>query len=290
MNESSSRLGLISIWPTGTQALDAQLTDRGYHPDTHTNPPPMTPAIAEYAITAFTRRGDIVLDPDCGTGTTIVEALRAGRHAIGLSTHRRWHVARANVTAVKARGAPGDGMVLLRRPSTMAAVQTAGLVGRVALLLTTAVTQLSTLLLECRPLLRPGGHVVVSCTPRRHPTRHHLLDLPGEIFAAGAAAGLMPVARCLALTAEVRGQRVLTRAQRRIATRIERATGRPIALQAHHTAVVFQAAPDTVDPALVCRIPPPPTLPRRLRARARFVAVEAPRPPVGVPVAAGCAA
>jgi hypothetical protein len=273
---------LTSVWPTGTQSLDAQLADRDYHLATHTDPDPMAPAIAQHAITTLTRRGDIVLDPDCGSGTTIVEALRAGRHAVGLTTHRRWHVARANVTVVKARGAPGDGMVLLRRPSAMAAAQTTGLTGRVALVLTdhtTALTRLGTLLRECRPLLRPGGHVVVTCAPRRHPIRHELLDLPGQILAVGAAAGLAPVARCVALTAKVCGQQVFvhaTRAQRRTATRIERALGHPITLAAHHTALVFRADSHAVEPALVQPIPRLSTPPQRHRSHlAPAVAVSA---------------
>jgi modification methylase len=290
---------LTSVWPTGTQGLDAQLTDRDYHPATHTIPPPMAPAIAEYAITTLTQRGDIVLDPNCGTGTTIVEALRAGRHAIGLTTHRRWHVARSNVTAIKARGALCDGMVLLRRSSTVAAAQTTGLTGRVGLLLTsadtrvdqtTALLRLRTLLHECRPLLRPGGHVVITCAPQRHPTRHDLVDLPGLILTLAAAVGLAPIARCLVLTAKVSGARVLTRAQRRIATRIERAAGHPIALSAHHTALVFRADPDTAAPAGAHPIPPHSTPPRRHRARMHPAVVADPSENPPLSVEAGCAA
>lgn len=286
---------LTSVWPTGTHSLDAQLADRGYHPATGTDPALMAPAIAEHAITLFTRRGDIVLDPDCGAGTTLIEVLHTGRHAIGLTTQRRlWRLARANVTATKATGAPTDGMVLVldRHPGTLAAAQTAGLTGRVDLLLSTlrptsdpagdpspGLNRLRALLSECRPLIRPGGHVVITLAPPRHPTRHDLVDLPGQVLTLGAVAGLAPVARCLALTAEVRGRRVLTHAtlaQRRVATRIEHVTGHPIALPAHHTALVFRADPDVTDPALTQPIPPLPTPPRRHHrtrgSRAAFVA------------------
>lgn len=268
---------LTSVWPTGGHSLDAQLATRDYHPATSTDPALMPPAIAEHAIAKLTRRGDVVLDPDCGAGTTLVEALRVGRHAIGLTAQPRWwHLARANVTATKVGGAPTDGMVLLRRPSTMAAAQTAGLTGRVALLLTalrptpsinseeiddetSGLARLGALLHAYRPLVRPGGHVVITCAPQRHPTRHHLLDLASHVVALGTAAGLAPVARCLALTAGVRGQWVFTRAsvaQRRATTRIAHATGHPVALPAHHTALVFRADPDAVDPALAQPIPP----------------------------------
>ncbi|MFD8494853.1 DNA methyltransferase [Amycolatopsis sp. NPDC059657] len=278
---------LASAWPTGTEALDTQLAGRGYHHATGSDPALMSPAIAEYAITALTRPGGVVLDPDCGAGTTIVEALRAGRHAIGLTAQRRWwRLARANVTATKASGAPMDGMVLVldRRPGTVAAAETAGLTGRVDLLLTTlrpdsasstdGLDRLRFLLGQCRPLVRPGGHVVITTAQRRNPVRHDLLDIPGQIIEAGIAVGLAPVARCLALTADIRGRRAYTRAtlaQRRAATQIERAVGHSIVLQAHHTALVFRADPEAGDPALTQPIPPLPA-PYPLRRRARRTA------------------
>lgn len=41
------------------------------------------PAFVRAAIAAFSQPGDVVLDPFMGSGTTLVEALIAGRHAIG---------------------------------------------------------------------------------------------------------------------------------------------------------------------------------------------------------------
>ena len=40
-------------------------------------------ALARDIITCFSRPGDIVCDPFMGSGTTIVEALKLGRHARG---------------------------------------------------------------------------------------------------------------------------------------------------------------------------------------------------------------
>lgn len=275
---------LASVWPTGTDSVATQLDEGGYHDATGTDPALMAPAIARHAIAAFTRPGDVVLDPDCGAGTVIVEALRSGRHAIGLTGQRRWwRLARTNVTATKARGVFVDGMVLVldRRPGTAAAAATAGLTGRVDLLLTTlrpagpngdidgALDRLRSLLSQYRPLVRPGGHVVITCAPQRHPVRHDLLDLPCRITAIGSAAGLAPVARCLALTAAVRRRRAYTRAtlaQRRTATRAERALGHPIGLPAHHTVLVFRADPEASDPALTQPIPALPAPPRSHRS------------------------
>src|SRR5688572_8084883 len=41
-------------------------------------------AFARAAIEAFTEPGDIILDPHVGGGTSLVEAMAAGRHAIGI--------------------------------------------------------------------------------------------------------------------------------------------------------------------------------------------------------------
>src|SRR5437870_8392327 len=41
------------------------------------------PVFAREAIRAFTRKGETVLDPFCGGGTSLVEAIALGRKAIG---------------------------------------------------------------------------------------------------------------------------------------------------------------------------------------------------------------
>jgi DNA methylase len=46
-------------------------------------PARFSPALVRAAINAFTKPGDLVLDPFVGGGTTLVEALAAGRHGIG---------------------------------------------------------------------------------------------------------------------------------------------------------------------------------------------------------------
>src|SRR5437016_3128403 len=47
-------------------------------------PARFSPAFARAAIEAFTGPGDLCLDPHVGGGTTLVEALAAGRNAIGV--------------------------------------------------------------------------------------------------------------------------------------------------------------------------------------------------------------
>jgi tRNA G10 N-methylase Trm11 len=59
-------------------------------------------------IAAHTAPGDVVLDPMCGIGTTLVEAAWLERRAVGVEYERRWAaLAEANLTYAAARGAPG---------------------------------------------------------------------------------------------------------------------------------------------------------------------------------------
>ncbi len=244
----------LSVWPTGQRDPAAQLRDAGCVPGTDTDVDRIPPAVAAHAIATYTRPGDLVLDPDCGAGTVLVEALRAGRHALGLTPRRQsWTLARANITAAKAAGAWRDGSVLDARPPMLASVRAAGLVGRVGLVLTAlrpvpnvtdeqdpspdpdhaaAIDRLGATLTFCEPLLRSGGYLVVVARPRRNPDGS-LIDVTTPLLAAGTSAGLAPVDRCIALTAGLRGRHLVTRA---------RAAGVPTALTAHHEVLVFQLA------------------------------------------------
>lgn len=246
----------ISVWPTGQRSPAAQLREAGCVAGTELDDERVPPAVAAHAIATYTHPGDLVLDPDCGAGTVLAEALRAGRHALGVTAAKRWWtLARANVTAAKAAGAWRDGAVLEARPKTLATACAAGLVGRVGLVLTSLragpgrgpvesiSVEFARTLSYCEPLLRSGGRVVVVARPQRR-SDGMLLDLTTALIAAGTSAGLTPVDRCVALTAELRGKRLVTRAslaERRAAARV---TGAPIGLTAHHEVLVFRLAHD----------------------------------------------
>lgn len=251
----------LSVWRTGQCDPLAQVRAAGCVPGTEADTKRIPPAVAAHAIATYTRPGDLVLDPDCGAGTVLTAALRAGRHALGLTANNRWWaLARANVTAAKAAGAWRDGSVLDARPKVLATVRAAGLVGRVGLLLTafraaqdrqtvpdydpveSSVAELTTTLRCCEPLLRAGGHVVVIAQHHRRPDGS-LVDLTTRLIEAGTAAGLAPVDRCIALTAELRGSRLITRATL-AERRASRAAGSPTSLVAHHEVLVFQLAHD----------------------------------------------
>jgi len=68
----------------------------------------LIPAIPRFAIREFTKPGDLVLDPFCGSGTTLVEAILAGRRAIGLDLNP------LAVLVTKAKTTPLDIPAVLR--------------------------------------------------------------------------------------------------------------------------------------------------------------------------------
>ncbi len=56
---------------------------QGYTHTFYQYPARFSPLFARAAISTFTKPGDVILDPFMGSGTTLVEALIAGRHGIG---------------------------------------------------------------------------------------------------------------------------------------------------------------------------------------------------------------
>ena len=102
----------LSVWATAQQ--DARTQRRGrYLPASTAHPAKMLPAIAATAITRYSEPGDLVADPMCGIGTTLVEAIHLGRDAIGVEYEPRWaHLAAANITYARRQGAPGAAEVI----------------------------------------------------------------------------------------------------------------------------------------------------------------------------------
>jgi DNA modification methylase len=98
----------------------------------------MLPALAATAITSYTQLGELVLDPMCGIGTTLVEAIHAGRNAIGIECEPRWaNLARANLDHAREHGATGTGAVITGDArGAHALITDQHIVGQVALLLT----------------------------------------------------------------------------------------------------------------------------------------------------------
>ena len=87
----------IALWPVAQATAATQRCGR-YLPASTAHPGKMLPALAARIIAEYSRPGDLVVDPMCGTGTTLVEAAALGRHAVGLELEPKWaDLARANL-------------------------------------------------------------------------------------------------------------------------------------------------------------------------------------------------
>ena len=89
--------------PTATndEFLDATLDVWRFAPESArrvSHPAPFPIELPERLIHLYTYEGDVVLDPFCGSGTTLVAAARTGRHGIGVDTDPEY-VAIANERA-----------------------------------------------------------------------------------------------------------------------------------------------------------------------------------------------
>jgi 23S rRNA G2445 N2-methylase RlmL len=126
----------ISVWATGQRSAPVQRRSR-YLPASTQHPARMLPAIAAHAITVYTRPGDLVLDPMCGIGTTLVEATHLGRDAIGVELEGRWaDLATANLHLARTQGATGAGTVIRGDATTLPYLVPSALRGRVGLVVT----------------------------------------------------------------------------------------------------------------------------------------------------------
>ena len=292
-------LGSVSVWACGQRARATQRGER-YTAGAREHPASTLPDLAGYAISCFTEPGDWVLDPMCGIGTTLVEAVTRGRRALGIEVDPRWsEVAQACLTGLRRRGIGGQAHIVTGDARQVDPLLGEQLAGRVALLFcappygpihTPPATSpgrqawapgpapldrhrmratLSQVLRGCRGWLRPGGHVVLTTRAWRTPGGE-LLDLSADVLAAAQHAGLIPRRRCVALLARLAppGQlypRASATHQSHI-TRL-RAGGVPAVVLAHHDIYLF-TTPEHPPPTPSC---PPTALtadPRLVRSTA----------------------
>ena len=239
----------LSVWPTAQQTARAQRADR-YLPSTVAHPGKMLPAIARTAITAYTQPGDLVVDPMCGIGTTLVEALHLGRDAIGVEYEPTWAaLATANITHARGQGATGHAEVLTGDARHLTGLLDPAVHGLVALVLTSppygpsvhgqvtarpgaGVTKsdyrystdpanlahvgLDKLLTAMHDVLAAAVRVlrpggVVAMTVRPYWHAGQLIDLPGALARTGEQAGLVLFERNVALLAGLRDDHLVPR-------------------------------------------------------------------------------
>jgi modification methylase len=154
----------LSVWPTAQHPAAAQRTGR-YLPGATAHPAKMLPAMARQAIAAYSHPGELVLDPMCGIGTTLVEAIHLGRNAIGVELEARWaQLASANITHARRQGATGTATVLTGDARQLPSLVDPDLAGRVTLVLTSPPYGRS---LHGQVTARPAGAWPSTTTPTR---------------------------------------------------------------------------------------------------------------------------
>jgi tRNA G10 N-methylase Trm11 len=103
---------LLSSWPVAQQTAREQRRGR-YLPDSTAHPGKMLPELARAVIDAYSNPGELVLDPMCGIGTTLVEAIHLGRDAIGVELEPRWaSIAAGNAVLAREQGASAHALCL----------------------------------------------------------------------------------------------------------------------------------------------------------------------------------
>ncbi len=239
----------LSVWPVAQRTARAQRSRR-YLEISGTHPAKMLPAIAARAIATYTQPGDITLDPMCGVGTTLVEAVHQGRDAIGIEYEPEWaDYAQANLALAASQGAPGHGEVICGDGRSLASLIDPAVRGLVALVLTSppygpslhgrvsavpghgvrkthdrystdpanlAHIGLAGLLDAMRTLLRGAAQVlrpngVVAMTVRPWWRAGQLIDLPGALAHVGEEAGLVLYERNIALLTALRDDTLVPR-------------------------------------------------------------------------------
>ncbi|WP_313887025.1 TRM11 family SAM-dependent methyltransferase [Salinispora arenicola] len=242
---------LGSVWLTG-QTASRDLRRGRYTPESLTHPGKMLPTIPRYAIRTYTNPGDLVLDPMAGIGTTVIEAMRLGRHGVGVEYEAEW-VAKAadNIRHTVRAGAPGRGEIYHGDSTTLPGLLPASLHGQVSLVITSPPYGPSThghvrtpgprrgkvrklhhkyggednLAYRSHGQLADGFTAILAgclrlLRPGGHvivtarPYRRHgeLIDIPGMVVAAGINAGLELVEECIALICGVRDGVIIPRA------------------------------------------------------------------------------
>jgi len=269
----------LSVWPTAQQTARVQRAGR-YLPESTAHPAKMLPALARAAIATYSNTGELVLDPMCGTGTTLVEAVHLGRQAIGVELEPRWvALAAANLTLAREQGAAGRGLVTRGDARLLGRGLLDELVGRVDLIVTSPpygsslhgqvrtgpapieqydnayspdranlgrvgqqalVAALAEILAGCHDLLRPGGLLVLTARPWRR--REQLVDFPGQLTRTAEQAGLVPFERNVALLVGLNGDRLVGRPSFFQLDRVRKARqrGLPLRIIAHEDVLVFR--------------------------------------------------
>ena len=272
----------LSVWPTAQHPARAQRKGR-YVELSGNHPARMLPAIAQRAIATYSDPGDLVVDPMCGIGTTLVEAVHLGRDAIGVEYEQPWaELARGNLAHARSEGATGHGEVICGDGRHVASLVDPAARGLVALVLTSppygpslhgqvkaipgagvrkshdrysndpanlAHVGLAGLLDAMRVMLAGAALLLrpggfVAMTLRPWWRDGRLIDLPGALARTGEDAGLVLCERNVALLCGLRDDQLVPRASFFALEQVRRARARGVPrLVTAHEDLVVWKAP-----------------------------------------------
>jgi tRNA G10 N-methylase Trm11 len=126
----------LTVWPIAQTAGATQRRGR-YVRESTAHSGKMLPALARRAIETYTGADDLVVDPMCGIGTTLVEAVHLGRRAIGVELEPRWTaLAARNVSLARSQGGSGQALAMHGDARDLGRGLLDDVAGQVALVLT----------------------------------------------------------------------------------------------------------------------------------------------------------
>jgi modification methylase len=249
------------VWAVGGRPARVQRRGR-YLAESAAHPDRTVPDLTRRAVTEFTRPGGVVVDPMCGVGTSLVEAVHLGRDCFGIEREPRWAVlAQGNLALARATGAPGEGEAVVGDCRYLASLLPAGLAGQVSIVLTSLpagptrrgrraesgardrrsmLDTVTAMLGEARYVLAPDGVVVVTARPWR--CDGTLVDVPGAVVRRARAAGLRLLERDVALLVGMQDGRLDLRPSSFRAEDARTARARGVPLVAHEDVLVFGRA------------------------------------------------
>jgi len=154
-----AELAPLSVWAVAQKPARVQRRGR-YRPESTAHPGKMLPELARTIIGSYSEPGQLVLDPMCGIGTTLVEAIHLNRDAIGVELEPRWAaLAASNVLLAHEQGAVSNALALRGDARQLGNGLLDELAGNVALIVTS-------------PPYGPSTHGHV----RKHPDRVEKLN------------------------------------------------------------------------------------------------------------------
>ncbi|MFT7837759.1 DNA methyltransferase [Saccharothrix sp. BKS2] len=157
-----SKSSAASVWTTA-QSSPATQRKNTYVPESTAHPAKMLPEVVRHAVAHYTEPGELVLDPMCGIGTTLVEAVRLGRRAIGVEYEPHWvEVAQANLELAREQGIDHDARVFQGDARQLLTLLPQQYVGQAALVVTS-------------PPYGPSTHGQVAVAPGAGVQKYHHL-------------------------------------------------------------------------------------------------------------------